>query len=180
METLILTQGYIPHRIVGWQKAITMLIIGKVEVVETYDEVIRSVSLSLRMPAVVRLTRGVRHREPSVRFSRINVLTRDGFRCQYCGEKRLARELTFDHVIPRSQGGPTSWTNIVTACRPCNGEKGNRTPEQAGMKLLSRPVRPKAIPLGASRLDVGRELPDAWKSWVSWARGEPASSEVVA
>ncbi len=101
METLILTQGYLPHRIVGWQKAITMLVIGKVEVVETYDEVIRSVSLSLRMPAVVRLTRRVRHHDPKVRFSRINVLTRDGFRCQYCGETRLARDLTLDHVVPR-------------------------------------------------------------------------------
>jgi 5-methylcytosine-specific restriction endonuclease McrA len=180
METLILTQSYMPHRIVNWQKAITMLVIGKVEVVETYDEVIRSVSLSLQMPAVVRLVRGVKRHDTKVRFSRINVLTRDDFRCQYCGESMQARDLTFDHVVPRSQGGKTSWTNIVTACRPCNGKKGNRTPEQARMKLLSRPVRPKALPLGLERLGAGRALPDPWKSWVWCTSGEPASSEVAA
>lgn len=169
METLILTQGYIPHRIVGWQKAMTLLFIGKAELVEAYDEEIRSVSATLPMPAVVRLTRGVRYHDPKVRFSRVNVLTRDGFRCQYCAESLPARDLTFDHVVPRSHGGETSWTNIVTACRPCNGKKGNRTPEQAGMKLLSRPVRPKAMPLGFSRLKVGQHVPDRWKSWVQWS-----------
>ncbi len=91
METLILNQAYIPHRIVGWQKAITMAVTGKVEVVETYDHVIRSVSLSMHMPAVVRLTRSCRHHDVKVRFSRANVLTRDGFRCQYCGEQHAAR-----------------------------------------------------------------------------------------
>lgn len=179
METLILTQGYIPHRIVDWRKAITMLVIGKVEVVESYDEVIRSVSVSLRMPAVVRLVRGIRYHDPKVRFSRINVLTRDGFRCQYCGEKLPAHELTFDHVVPRSQGGKTSWTNIVTACRGCNADKGNRTPEQAGMKLLSTPVRPKALPLGMSGLSV-QDLPDPWKSWVGWAIEGSAASGAAA
>ncbi len=180
METLILTQGYLPHRIVDWRKAVTMLVIGKVEVVETYDEVIRSVSVSLRMPAVVRLVRSIRYRDPKVRFSRINVLTRDGFRCQYCGTKLPARDLTFDHVVPRSQGGKTSWTNIVTACRRCNADKGNRTPDQAGMKLLSTPVRPKALPLGASRLSTGADLPDAWKSWVWWVNEGSASSGAAA
>jgi 5-methylcytosine-specific restriction endonuclease McrA len=168
METLILTQGYMPHRIVGWQKAITLFFTGKVEVVETYDEVIRSVSLDLQMPAVVRLTRGFRHHQGKVRFSRVNVLTRDGFRCQYCGEKLPARDSTFDHVVPRSQGGETSWTNIVTACRGCNSRKGNRTPEQAGMTLLSRPVRPKSLPGGLWRLSLGERPPDPWKTWVGW------------
>ncbi|MEC7522829.1 MAG: HNH endonuclease [Myxococcota bacterium] len=171
MDTLVLTQGYLPHRIVGWQKAILMSFTGKVEVVETYDELIRSVSTALPKPAVVRLTRAIKHREPKVRFSRVNVLTRDDFRCQYCGEQLPARELTFDHVKPRSQGGRTSWENIVSACRDCNGRKGNRTPEQAGMKLLSQPVRPKALPAGLPKLGVGRSLPDPWKDWVWWTTG---------
>ena len=146
METLILTQAYMPHRIVGWQRAITMSVTGKVEVVETYDEVIRSVSAAMPMPAVVRLTRSIRHRDPKVRFSRANVLLRDGYTCQYCGAELPSRELTFDHVLPRSQGGRTSWTNIVTACRECNAQKGNRTPQQAGMKLRSTPERPIKSP----------------------------------
>jgi 5-methylcytosine-specific restriction endonuclease McrA len=176
METLILTQAYIPHRIVSWQKAITMVVTGKAELVETYDAVIRSVSLSLRMPAVVRLIRGIRHHDIKVRFSRINVLTRDAFRCQYCGTKHSARELTFDHVVPRSQGGKTSWTNIVTACRACNADKGSRTPEQAGMKLLSRPQRPKMLPMGLNKLGMDRDLPDRWKTWVWWKNDSTANA----
>jgi len=168
MQTLVLTRGYLPHRIVNWQKAITMSFVGKVEVVETYDEVIRSVSLAIEMPAVVRLTRSIRHRAPKVRFSRMNVLTRDGFRCQYCGQKLPARELTFDHVVPRSQGGRTSWTNIVTACRPCNHDKRDRTPEQAGMTLRTKPARPEALPFSLTQLRVGRDVPDPWKDWVWW------------
>ncbi len=175
METLILTRGYAPHRIVDWRKAITMLVIGKVEVVETYDEVIRSVSLSLRMPAVVRLTRRVRHHQPKVRFSRINVLTRDGFRCQYCGEKQLARDLTLDHVLPRSLGGPASWTNIVAACRPCNAKKAARTPERAGMTLLSKPVQPKSLPVTPWRIRGGQNLPGPWQPWVAWSQGASAA-----
>ena len=171
MQTLILTQSYLPHRIVSWQKAISMTFVGKVEVVETYDEVVRSVRLAMRMPAVARLTRNVRHREPKVRFSRTNVLTRDGFRCQYCGVKLPPSELTYDHVVPRSQGGHTSWTNIVTACRPCNAQKGSRTPQQAGMKLRSEPVRPNALPFSLKQLRIGPSVPDPWKDWVWWKTG---------
>jgi 5-methylcytosine-specific restriction endonuclease McrA len=166
METLILTQGYVPHRIVGWQKAITMWATGKVEVVETYDEVIRAVSPRLRMPAVVRLVRGVKYHAPRVRFSRTNVLVRDGYRCQYCGEQHLSRDLTFDHVVPRSKGGRTTWTNIVTACRPCNARKRDRTPAEAGMKLLSIPVHPKALPFGMFRIRADG-VPAPWKTWVA-------------
>lgn len=168
METLMLTRGYMPHRIVAWQKAIAMSFTGRVEVVETYDEVIRSVRLAVNKPAVVRLTRAVRHCEPRVRFSRANVLLRDDHTCQYCGERRLGRDLTFDHVVPRAQGGVTSWTNIVTACRACNSEKGSRTPKQAGLTLLSEPVRPSSLPFKFKQLRVGRLVPDPWKSWVWW------------
>ncbi|HJL20524.1 MAG TPA: HNH endonuclease [Sandaracinaceae bacterium LLY-WYZ-13_1] len=168
METLVLTNGYFPHRIVTWQKAVTMSYVGKVEVVETYEEIVRSVSLAMEMPAVVRLTRPVRHRPPRVRFSRVNVLTRDGFRCQYCGETLPARELTYDHVVPRSKGGRTSWTNIVTACRPCNHRKGNRTPTEAGMTLRQPPVRPKSLPFPTGQLRLGQPVPDPWKTWVWW------------
>lgn len=174
MQTLILTQGYMPHRVVGWQKAITMSVTGKVEVVEHYDEVIRSVSEAMHMPAVVRLTRAIRHREPKVRFSRANVLLRDGYTCQYCGAELAPKDLTFDHVVPRSQGGRTSWTNIVTACRPCNGKKGNRTPRQAGMKLSSTPERPTSLPFKLRQLRMGHTVPDPWKSWVWWSNDSVA------
>ena len=168
MQTLVLTHTYQPHRVVSWQKAITMLFDGKVEVLSEYDEDIRSVSITVKMPAVVRLVRHVRHAKRGVKFSRANVLARDDFACQYCGRKAAPRELTFDHVVPRSQGGRTSWENIVTACARCNTRKGGRTPEQAGMALRKAPARPKELPMLVVRFDVGRSVPEAWKSWMWW------------
>ncbi len=166
-RTLVLDQGYQPLRIISWQRAVTMLFEGKVEVVEEYDEDIRSVSITIKMPAVVRLLRAIRGRKKAVKFSRINVMTRDGFRCQYCGLRLPMSKLNYDHVIPRSQGGKTVWENIVTACYPCNDRKGNRTPEQARMRLRKRPVKPKSLPIVAFRLHTD-SIPDAWASWIYW------------
>lgn len=169
METLVLTRTYEPHRVVPWQRAIVMWFDGKVEVLSEYDEDIRSVSLTIKMPAVVRLVSGVRHPRRGVKFSRANVLARDLFTCQYCGRKAHARDLTFDHVVPRAQGGRTTWENIVTACARCNARKGGRTPEQAKMKLAKAPVRPRELPLVFLKLDLGRGgVPEAWKSWMWW------------
>lgn len=166
-QTLVLTQSYRPHVVVSWQKAVTLWFLGKVEVLEEYDDVIRSVTITIRMPAVVRLLRAVRGVERGVQFSRINVMTRDGFRCQYCGAKRPMRELTFDHVKPRAHGGRTTWENIVTACAPCNRRKAGRTPAQADMPLRTKPVRPTWLPTFTLRLDL-TSIPDAWASWVYW------------
>ncbi len=101
---------------------------------EEYDEEIRAISLSLRTPAVIRLKKGGATIKHVVRFSRINVYTRDGFRYQYCSEKKSMRDLNYDHVIPRARGGRTIWENIVTSCYACNDRKGGRNPEEAGMR----------------------------------------------
>lgn len=167
MQTLVLDRGYQPHRVVSWQRAVTMLFDGKVEVVEEYDRDIRSVTLTIRMPAVVRLLRAVRGRR-SVKFSRINVAMRDGFRCQYCAERLPLRKLTYDHVVPRCQGGRTCWENIVMACRTCNHRKGRHSPAEAGMTLRKAPVKPTWLPLVAFRLDPAYSVPDAWANWLYW------------
>lgn len=167
MRTLVLDQGYQPHRIVTWQKAVTMLFGGKVEVVEEYDEEIRSVSLTIRMPAVVRLVRRLRRRKRALRFSRFNVMVRDGFTCQYCGDKRPAKKLTMDHVVPRSRGGKTSWDNVVTACGPCNHDKGAKTPKEARLSLKSRPAKPTWLPTEAFHVRL-TNVPQTWKSWLYW------------
>jgi 5-methylcytosine-specific restriction endonuclease McrA len=166
-QTLVLDQGYQPHRIVSWQRAVTMLFAGKVEVVEEYDEDIRSVSVTIKMPAVVRLLRRIRGRCRPLRFSRINVMSRDKFRCQYCGRKLPMSRLSYDHVVPRCQGGRTNWENIVTACFPCNDRKGDRTPEQAGMTLLAAPIRPKSLPFLSFCVSTDN-IPDAWATWLYW------------
>jgi 5-methylcytosine-specific restriction endonuclease McrA len=169
MDTLVLSQGYAPLHVVSWQKAVTMCFDGKVEVVSEYDEDIRSVSLTIKMPAVVRLVHTHRfvHRGP--RFTRSNVLLRDDMTCQYCGATpRSSRKLNFDHVVPRARGGKTCWENIVTACIACNSKKGCRTPDEAGMTLRRVPTRPRSLPFFHARLSLGGGIPDAWKSFVYW------------
>ena len=166
-RTLLLTQGYEPIKVIGWQRALTLLTLGKVEVIEEHDWDVRSVSLVLKAPAVIRLLRAFRRRRKPVKFSRINIYARDGHRCQYCGAGKLAGELTFDHVVPRAQGGNTSWTNIVAACFPCNSRKGNRTPEQAGMQLHAMPARPNWVPAVSIRIST-QSVPDAWRDYLYW------------
>jgi len=167
-RTLVLDQGYQPHRIVSWQRAVTMLFQEKVEVVEEYDETIYSgATFTMKMPAVIRLLRTVA-RKKAVRFSRMNVLTRDNWTCQYCGRRLTTRKLNYDHVTPRSQGGKTVWENIVTSCYPCNDRKRDRTPEKAGMQLKKRPVKPRTLPVVAFHIEASDSIPDAWRNFVYW------------
>lgn len=166
-QTLVLDMGYQPHRVVSWQRAVELLFMGKVEVLESYDDDIRSVSITIKMPAVVRLLRKV-SRKRSIRFSRVNVATRDEYRCQYCGEHFPLKKLTYDHVVPRAQGGKTRWENIVCACYHCNERKADRTPGQAGMRLLKAPVKPSWLPVVTLQVDLRATIPDQWASWVYW------------
>ena len=166
-QTLLLTNGYEPLQVIGWQRAITLLALDKVDVVEEYDAEIRAVSLVVRVPAVLRLRKAFRRFARPVKFSRVNIYARDGYRCQYCGQTCTTSELTYDHVIPRSRGGRTCWENIVSACYACNRRKANRTPAEAGMKLLSMPARPTWMPSVAIRVSA-RSVPDAWRDYVYW------------
>jgi len=170
MHTLMLLPWMAPHKVIPWQRAIVLSFLGKVEVVAEYDEVVRSPSVALRAPAVVRMRRAHVPHKTAIRFCRANVFRRDELACQYCGEILPARSLTFDHVVPRSHGGRTDWENIVTCCRACNDRKRDRTPDEAGMKLLRRPVKPTWLPaasLGALglRLDA-RKAPAEWRDFV--------------
>ena len=163
-QTLLLTPWMIPHKIIPWQTAVTMTFLGKVDVLEEYDEDIRSPSLAIKAPAVVRLRRPLGGMKRGVKFSRINVFARDEFRCQYCGARRPVHELNYDHVVPRVQGGKTVWENIVTSCYDCNARKRGRTPDQAGMKLLRRPVKPRALPMTTVMPRHGG-IPDVWSPY---------------
>jgi len=166
-HVLLLNITYEPLRIINWKKAITLLLLGKVEVLEEYSREIRSVSFSIRLPSVVRLLRMVRKPKSPVKFSRQNIYARDKYRCQYCGEKFSSEELTYDHVVPRSRGGKTEWENIVTCCVDCNRRKGGRTPSEAGMKLIRKPVKPAWVP--ALRITIGiRQVPQSWRDYLYW------------
>ena len=174
-RTLLLTQGYEPIQIISWQRAITLLFLDKVEVVHEYDAEIRAPSLVLRVPSIVRLLKTFRRHAKPVKFSRVNIYARDQHRCQYCGVRCTIDQLTYDHVIPRSHGGKTAWDNIVSACYACNSKKANRTPQQAGMKLLAQPKRPTWMPEVQIRVST-RSVPEAWRDYVYWT-GEIDSDE---
>jgi 5-methylcytosine-specific restriction endonuclease McrA len=166
-NTLVLDQGYQPVKIVPWQRAVTLLFLGKCEIISEYDGFIRSTSLVIKVPSVVRLLNAFRRHKKPVKFSRINIYGRDRYSCQYCGAKKAIGDLTYDHVVPRAQGGKTTWANIATCCEDCNRRKANRTPEQAGMKLRKVPVQPTASPVLV--VTVSREsVPDAWRDYLYW------------
>lgn len=165
LRCLVLNAAYFPHQIVSWQDAITLVYQEKAQVLEEYDEVISSPSVEFFTPAVIRLMSMFgKDFQREVKFSRANLFLRDSFTCQYCVTIFKMKDLTFDHVVPRKQGGITSWFNVVSACRPCNGRKGARTPEQAGMKLLRRPAKPSCLPLH-SVLFSRAEIPEMWEKW---------------
>lgn len=167
-QTLVLNATFEPLKVVDWQRAVTLWVQGKVEVLETHERVVRAVTFSFKMPSVVRLLQMVRlRRRPVVQFTRANIYARDEFTCQYCGTTKEPYELTFDHVVPVAQGGRRGWANIVTACEPCNKRKAARTPEQAGMTLLRQPKRP-AVLAPMVKLSVGWRTPASWYSWLYW------------
>jgi 5-methylcytosine-specific restriction endonuclease McrA len=153
--------------VISWQRAFTLLTLGKVEVLEEYDRDVRTVNVVFKMPAVVRLLRAFRRHKKPVKFSRVNIYARDKYRCQYCGGKAPISELTYDHVVPRSRGGRTVWENIVTCCYECNRKKANRTPREAAMKLRTRPVQPVWVPAVSIRVST-RSMPDAWRDYLYW------------
>jgi 5-methylcytosine-specific restriction endonuclease McrA len=164
-RVLVLTPSYVPHKVISWERAVIMYFSGKVDVLDSYDEELRSPSTVLKMPAVVKLKWHPAGVKRSVKFSRVNVFTRDDHRCQYCGSPKRMSELNYDHVVPRHVGGRTVWENIVACCYPCNARKKNRTPEQAGMKLLRKPYVPKTLPFATPRFDP-REIPTVWADYV--------------
>ncbi len=154
--------SYYPLSLWPWQDVIKAVFLERVEVVSTYDFAVRSPSFEMKLPSVVALKSFIAQDRPPA-FTRFNLFLRDAFACQYCGS---GQDLTFDHIQPRSRGGRTSWTNIVTACAPCNLRKGGRTPREAGMI----PRRPARRPTMYELQEFGRRFPPHFlhQSWVDY------------
>lgn len=136
-KVLVLNASYEPLNITSWRRAIVLLLKGKAEQLEHSNRVLYA---DLPFPTVIRLRYYVRVPYKEIPLTRRNVLERDRNTCQYCNTKR--EQLTLDHVLPRSRGGGDTWENLVAACVRCNVKKGNRTPKEANMNLLTKPRRP--------------------------------------
>jgi len=138
MPVLVLNASYEPVNITRARRAVVMLVKGVAVVEEAHD---RYVHVGLQLPCVIRLRQYRRLPTRIQTLSRKNILIRDGYMCQYCGAKLLSGQLELEHVVPRARGGLSTWENLVAACRPCNAKKADRTPGEAGMKLLRQPRR---------------------------------------
>ncbi|MEO1083168.1 MAG: HNH endonuclease [Acidobacteriota bacterium] len=174
MDTLVLNAHYQPVGRVSWQQAFRLIFTGRAEVVENYaDRVVRSARDAWPVPSIVRFLRKVAKMpfRRKVIFNRRNVYLRDRGRCQYCGVVVPSTEFEFEHVVPRAQGGRTAWDNIVVACVRCNQRKGGRTPEQAGMRLMSQPRRPTSLPIKVPSGLIWREgMPTSWRDYLHSVR----------
>ena len=162
---LLLNATYEPLSIVSWQKAITLMLLGKAEMLEPQGRAVHSASSAFELPSVLRLYSRVKVPRRAVQFTRGNVYRRDGHTCQYCVRKYPVSMLTFDHVLPRSRGGQTTWENIVTSCEQCNRSKGDRTPLEAGLTLKSKPREPRWWPFSAGSWDY-IDYQDRWKTYM--------------
>ena len=190
MDTLVLNSAYMPIDRISWMDAIGDLITGRAEVLDCYENVtVRSGSgnsstlphtfMALateqagvwRVPSIIRfLGKAVFHRRV-VKFNRHNVWLRDQGSCQYCGCKLQTEEMTYDHILPQSREGKTTWENIVVACIPCNHRKANRTPAEAKMKLLRQPFKPTQLPgMLSPALAFQEGMPESWRSFLESVR----------
>ncbi len=157
--------SYYPLSLWPWQEAIKAVFLDRVQILAEYDTMVHSQRSAIRIPSVVVLKDYVKPQK-RVAFTRFNLFLRDEFCCQYCGSKG---DLTFDHVLPRSRGGVTSWDNVVAACSPCNLRKGNKSLKQSGLQLRRPPHPPTTEEMQA----VGRKFPpnylhDSWMDFLYW------------
>ena len=160
--------SYFPLSLCSWQDSIKAVFLDRVNIVSEYDRYVHSPSLEMRLPSVIALKDYV-HLDRQPAFTRFNVFLRDSFACQYCGEPNPSENLTFDHLVPRSRGGRTTWTNVVTACQSCNLLKGNRMAVECHM----HPLRPVIQPTTRQLRRNGRAFPpnflhESWRDFLYW------------
>jgi 5-methylcytosine-specific restriction endonuclease McrA len=192
-KVLVLNRAYAAIRVISARRAFVLLARECAEVIDAEDgaytnydlttwtelselrrqfepdahDWVRTVRIDLAVPRIIRLTAYDKLPAQGVKLNRRNLFARDRNRCQYCGQLFPTSELSIDHVTPRTQGGPDTWENLVCACVRCNSRKGGRTPDQARMKLISVPKRPKRNPLISVRL--GHDKYRSWKAFLDEA-----------
>lgn len=168
MRVLALSSNYEPVGTISWYKAITLLLSDKVSTLEEYDQVIRSPSVTMKIPSVVVFKTNKFKRINSVRFSRKNVWLRDEGKCQYCSKAINSNEFTIDHVKPKCDGGQSSWDNVVVSCYKCNQKKGQKTLKESGLKLLKQPKKPTSLPFVSELVGYyNLNMHPTWEFWLN-------------
>ena len=162
LPVLVLNQNYEPLNICRAPRALMLIFRGKAEMLENGVGFVRSSSRVFPLPSVIKLIYMIKRPRPEPKLNRLEIFNRDHYTCQYCGKE--SRELTLDHVMPRNQGGKHTWENLVSACIPCNRRKAGRTPEQANMKLLHRPVKPR----GSTSFCIPQQYRHGRKEWYKY------------
>lgn len=194
-SVLVLNRMYMPVQVIGARRAFSLLYKDSAEIITQeqdricsydfsrwvelsmdgyaarygLDDFIRTPQLRILVPRVIRLRRYDRFPTRAVKFNRRNILARDDHRCQYCGKRLPPSLLSIDHVVPRSRGGKSCWSNVVAACNACNTRKGGRLPHEAGMHLLHPPAAPKRNPLLAEK--VSHQRYHIWRLFIQDAGG---------
>lgn len=163
-ECLLLNHNYEPLNVCNIRRAVALMLLGKVDVVHDREFPLRTAGGDVRAPSVLKMRYLVRRPMPELRLSRHSILARDHYTCQYCGVR--GRELTIDHVIPRWVGGGHVWNNLVACCRKCNLKKGDKTPQQASMKLIRRPRRPNFVPYLSLPVYIKARSREEWQMYL--------------
>jgi 5-methylcytosine-specific restriction endonuclease McrA len=187
---LVLNRNFVAVDVASWERAISLLFQGHAQAVDsdlnTYDFAdwvelsqmmkehplgfVNSPNLRIAIPEVIRLTQYDKLPKSDVVFTKRNLMEHYGHKCCYCGHKFKPKDLNFDHVIPRSKGGQTNWLNIVTSCFPCNSRKADKTPKEAGMRLLVQPSKPKhQSPIRRMIVQLPLKTRQAWQKLIDRA-----------
>ena len=161
---LVLNQNYEPLNVCNVRRALVLVIDGKAEVLEEHNRFVVSASRRFAMPSVIRLVYMIRRPRPRVKLTRREVFIRDNYTCQYCG--RQSGDLTIDHIIPRSRGGPHTWENLVSACKPCNHRKGGKSLIDARMALRTVPHEPSPGVYYTIERRLDSHLSDSWEKFL--------------
>lgn len=161
---LVLNSNYEPLNVCNIRRAIVLVLNGKAEVLEEYDLMVTSTSEIFDAPSVIRLVYMIKRPYPRVKLCRREVFIRDDYTCQYCGMQ--TRDLTLDHVIPRSKGGPHTWDNLVSACRQCNHRKGGKTLAEAKLRLLTTPTEPRAGRYYTIQRSLNKRVNEEWLKFI--------------
>ncbi len=163
MRTLVLNKNWMPISHITWKRAFVLLCKGSAELVESYEEVVKTPSSFLPVPAVIKLNDYGEMPKARVSYSKRALLDRDDYTCQYCGKRLSYGNATVDHVTPRSLGGQTTFENTVICCLPCNTAKGSKLLHQTKLKLLKKPKRPEILEY---EIYLPQEIKKQWANYI--------------